>query len=411
MEKWSSTLDFGKLRKEFGSPLYIFNSAVFIQNFNDFSCFTAKEDIYFPIKANPHPRLIQLLISLGAGLDCASKYEIDLALHSGANWESIIYNSPVLNASLAIEALAQGGKVVVNSVEIFKKLESALTHKYRGSLFLRWNPSVEIESPLNHMMAHGSSQSKFGMTSAEILAICSNTKLSISGIHTHIGSRIKNLDLFAITIDKLHELSDKIKQCSNQQIRYLNLGGGLGIDLNGKSSYPSIKEFTSRLNPLKQDKYVYCLEPGNALAGQSIGLLCSILEIKQSQNKKWGFLDVGTNQLVNWIALQSPHRILRENKEALPFEGPDSLGGPLCFAGDVLLHHTDLTGLEVNAPLFIQHCGSYCYAIGNHFNGFLSPGWVEVDLKNDSYSLIQSEECAKFISLDSKLKVIFDYSF
>lgn len=409
METWSSSLDFSDLKNNFGSPMYIFNPDAVIQNLEDFSALTLKKNIFFPVKANPHPRLINLLIRLGAGFDCASAYEIHLVLHCGGCCESIIYNSPVLDIPLAIEVAAKGGKVVANSFEIFKKLETFLPKNHTGSLFLRWNPAVEMQSSLSHVLAHGNSLSKFGMTSDEVLKICSQTKLTISGIHTHVGSRINDLSIFSKTMNELHQLCDTIETTSNQQIHYLNLGGGLGVNLDGKNRYPKIKEFTRVLNPLKQSKYEYCLEPGNSLVSNSVGLLCSILETKESQNKKWGFLDVGTNQLINWIALKSPHQILCKNKVPLPLEGPDSLGGPLCFAGDILLSNTILKEHDCGDPFFIQHCGSYCYAIANHFNGFLSPGWVEVDLNNKQSQLIHSKEYAKFISTESKLKVVFEY--
>jgi diaminopimelate decarboxylase len=92
--------------------------------------------------------------------------------------------------------------------------------------------------------------------------------------------------------------------------------------------------------------------------------------------------DVGTDQLAKVTLLKWPHNILDSKNEALQDKGQDAIAGPLCFAGDILLHHTDASNIKTGDPLFVTHAGAYTHALSNSFNGRCAPAWVVLDNEN-----------------------------
>lgn len=112
---------------------------------------------------------------------------------------------------------------------------------------------------------------------------------------------------------------------------------------------------------------------------------------KTTRGRGWGIIDVGTNQLLKVTIAGFKQTVLNAEHSPLPQRGPDALAGPLCFAGDVILQQTDLGGVKEGDPLFLTHCGSYCSAIGNRFNGHRAPGLLMVE-EDKVVGLAQSHE-------------------
>ena len=126
--------------------------------------------------------------------------------------------------------------------------------------------------------------------------------------------------------------------------------------------------------------------------GNAVALLAQILELKEMRGKRWGILDVGSDQLIKVTLLSWSHQIIDRNHRILPNEGPDAIGGPLCFAGDILLSSTNLEGLRPGDPLLIQHAGAYCFAVSNHFNGYHGPAHITVTESGDIHDAYRRED-------------------
>ena len=54
-------------------------------------------DIYYAVKSNPLPSLLNTLSSYGQNFDCASKNEIKQVLRMGVDPERIIFSNPIKN--------------------------------------------------------------------------------------------------------------------------------------------------------------------------------------------------------------------------------------------------------------------------------------------------------------------------
>jgi diaminopimelate decarboxylase len=132
---------------------------------------------------------------------------------------------------------------------------------------------------------------------------------------------------------------------------------------------------------LKRGDLDYFAEPGQSLVGNTMGLLMRVVALKRMRGRRWAIVDVGSDQLMKITTVSWHHQVLDQRGTALPTNGPDAVGGPLCFAGDTILPATDLGAVNEGEVMFLQHAGAYLEAIANRFNGRRSVGMVVLDGK------------------------------
>lgn len=385
LESWSQTLDFQALADTYGTPTYILNAPQLRHNLRKYLKIVERPcQILYPVKANPAFAVLRRLADLGCGMDCASRDEVDLALIAGIPIEHISYNTPAPEFGLIRNLLRAGATVVVDSEELLRRINARVPESHaRGPLVVRLNIQVGSEY-LQHfewedMVHHGSGTSKFGIPAERIIGLFQQLSLPVSGLHVHVGTMMDNLAAFENLLSFLHQLVDEIHVQTRHRISMLNLGGGLGINFVPGQTFPTIDALAQRLLPMKRSGISYYLEPGQSLVGDTMGLLTRVLTLKQMRDKRWAIIDVGSDQLMKITTVSWYHQILDQRHQPLSFEGPDSIGGPLCFAGDTILPTTLLRDVREGEVLFLQHAGAYLEAIANRFNGRRSTGLIVID--------------------------------
>lgn len=385
METWSRDLDLMGLAERYGSPLYLHHPATLWKNFQAYMDLVGDAGhVRYPVKANPSPLVLEALAGWGSGADCASRPEVRSALAAGIPIARVSYNSPHLDLRLAAWLLREGGSVVVDSEAGLGELEQVLGNQpYGGKLFLRINPGdlpgYRRRSDVQRYTAHGDARSQFGIPSERVLELLARTPLMVAGLHVHVGTMMDNEATFRAGLDFLHDLADIILADTVQHpLDTLNLGGGLGLPHFPDQEFPTIEALTGALRPHLRPDFRYEVEPGNSLVGDSFALLTRVVAVKETRGRRWALCDVGTDQLVKHTVARWEHQVVDAARRPLPTEGPDALGGPLCFAGDVLLPATRLGGVAQGDPLLVRHAGAYCEAIASHFNGRVGPATVVI---------------------------------
>lgn len=384
---WFQNLDFSEIASQYSTPLYVTNQAQILRNLKDFEILLGgNSNVYFPVKANPCLATFKLLAEQGCGADCASQREIQLARLAGIPTSRLSYYSPAPDLDLAVSLLRDGGNFIIDTPSKLIALETLLDGgSFSGKLFLRVNPalsnSYKVEADYQKHTSHGSLCSQFGLPSEAIIPFLTSSQLPFSGLHIHIGTQMDNVAIFQESLDVLHEICDLIHAITDHKIVDLNLGGGLGIASHEGEKFPSISELARSLSSRFRPEFTYRMEPGNALFGNATILLTKVITRKSTRGKGWAIVDVGTDQLLKVTLAGFAQEVLRADGSPLPRTGMDSIAGPLCFAGDIILPETDLTGIEESDVLLLPNAGAYCRAISNHFNGSSEPGTLMV---NDS---------------------------
>ncbi len=392
---WPKHIDIKQIHAQFGSPAWIVSEQQLKSNLDELKRFTGDAGrIFYPVKTNPSLTVLQLLAKLGAGADCASQLEINLALLAGIEWQHISYNTPVQDIRLCEFVLMMGGCVVMDDINAIMELQSRIeNNNYKGQLFLRINLPEYIgyanENDNQELMAHGHKSSKFGIPSEDLNHVLKGISLPIVGLHVHVGTQMDNLKSFEHAIVSLNNLTE-VFRANGHTISEINLGGGLGIPFDSNQHFPSLKSWCNTMSKLKKEEFNYYVEPGHALVGNAVALLTSVQTVKESRGKKWAIVDVGTDQLTKVTLLKWPHRIIGPNKSELE-PGNDAIAGPLCFAGDTLKENINVDGLMKNCPLLITEAGAYTFSLANKFNGRLAPKWLLLNAQGDLVQTMDRE--------------------
>ena len=383
-QSWLKSLDIAEISRKYATPLYITNWTRILENLIGFSSFLSGENnVFFPVKTSPCLATFQLLAKQGCGADCASPREVQLARLAGICASQLSYYSPAPDLDLAATLLRDGSSVIIDAPSKLQALAELLGETpFPGKLMLRINAplynSYLDQANYQKHTAHGTLTSQFGIPSEDVISLLNSTKLPISGLHSHVGTQMDNVEIFQESLEAMHELCDVIHAVTDHKIDTLNLGGGLGIATHKGDHFPSVIELGGALATRFKPEYTYRMEPGSALFGAATVLLTRVITKKAARGKSWAIVNVGSDQLFKVTLAGFSQEVLLADGTPLHKDGPDGIAGPLCFAGDVILPETDLTGVEEDDLLILPNVGAYCRAIGNRFNGQSEPGTLIV---------------------------------
>ncbi|MFM7320074.1 MAG: diaminopimelate decarboxylase family protein [Armatimonadota bacterium] len=384
---WVRDLDVDALARWYGTPLHILSEARLAANLAALASVPeGPSGIVFPVKANPSPGVLRFLAERGCRADCASAHEVRLAREAGFPIERIVCNSPAPDPAWFVSMWMAGAVVVVDSPEVLRWIAegSGAPHRPRpgkGKVFVRVNPQGEFRygdpTAWSHLVAHASPQGKFGIPAEEIESVLQGFPLPVDGLHVHVGTQMDRTEVFVAARDLLHGIADRLREVFGHPVSTLDLGGGLGIPFAGSVRFPSNDEYAEALADGRRKDFNSWIAPGQGLVRDDPAMLTRVVATKSMRGRKWTFCDVGSDQLMK-ASLLGWHHNVRHRGARLPIEGPDAVGGPLCFAGDVVLPATCLDGVETGDLLLVESTGAYCFALANHFNGRLGPAHVAV---------------------------------
>jgi arginine decarboxylase len=201
----------------------------------------------YPIKVNQQRHVVEELVEYGRpfnlGIEAGSKPELLVALAVQDNPEALILCNGYKDKTFIETALlAQKlGRRVVITMDRMGELDTILT----ASRELDLRPVIGVRARLSTKGAgkwveSTGDRSKFGLTTAEMVATVE--KLQALGmldclqlLHFHIGSQITNIRAVK---DALREASRIYVELHSlgAQMRYLDCGGGLGVDYDGSQT-------------------------------------------------------------------------------------------------------------------------------------------------------------------------------
>ena len=217
-----------------GTPFYLYSHATLKRHYQVFSGAFDGIDrlICYSAKANTNLAVLKLFADLGCGLDIVSGGELYRGLNAGFSPERIVYSGVGKTIEEIDYALDSG--ILMFNVESLAELEQidrrAAKLKKRAPVSIRVNPDVD---PRTHpYTATGLKKNKFGIShdaALESYRLAGDLEnLDIVGVDCHIGSQITEAEPFQDALENLIGLIKELKS-AGMSIRYLDMGGGLGI--------------------------------------------------------------------------------------------------------------------------------------------------------------------------------------
>ena len=382
------------LARKFGTPLYVYSKATLTRHFEAFdSAFSSLPHITcYSVKANSNLCVLRLLASLGAGMDIVSGGELHRALKAGVAPEKIVYSGVGKRPEEIRQALDAG--ILMFNVESRAELRaiSAIADESgrTARISLRINPDVD---PKTHpYISTGMKKNKFGLdmeTSLETYRLAKDLPgIEPVGIDCHIGSQLTSIEPFLEALDKLVDFHGKLKDMG-LDIRYLDLGGGLGITYNEEEP-PHPEAFGTALTErLKGLPLTIILEPGRVIAGNSGILVTKVIYTKSTPSKNFVIVDAAMNDLVRPSLYGSFHRIAEVVEHGRELVNVDVVG-PICESSDFLARDRDLPRVDSGELLAVFSAGAYGFAMSSQYNS--RPRAAEIMVDDDTAILARRRE-------------------
>ena len=384
-----------RIVRDVGTPCYIYSYRTLVRHFRayDQAFGTIPHLIAYAMKANSNLAILRVMAMEGSGADIVSGGELYRALKAGVPADKIVFAGVGKSRQEFQEALK--ADILMFNVESSGELrlinEVAGEMGLRARVALRVNPDID---PQTHpYISTGLKKSKFGIGADravdEFKAASSLPHIEVVGVHTHIGSQLTQLTPFTDALKKVLTLIETL-QSQGTDIRFLNIGGGLGITYADEKP-PHPMDLAEALSPLLRDlKCRLILEPGRSIVGNAGILVTRVLYNKETAAKRFVIVDAAMNDLLRPSLYDAHHEI----QPVCPVpESPMAIVdvvGPICESGDFLAKDRNMPDTQSGDLLAVMSAGAYGFTMASNYNS--RPRVPEVLVKEGQMHIIRARE-------------------
>ncbi|MCB1705874.1 MAG: pyridoxal-dependent decarboxylase, exosortase A system-associated [Halioglobus sp.] len=347
--------------------------------------------LHYAMKANPMPDVVQHLAAITDGLDVASAGELRVALETGTAPANISFAGPGKSTEDLELAVASG--VIIN-MESRREMERiALLAERCGKrppVAIRVNPDFELKAA---GMKMGSGPKPFGVDAEQVPAMMQSlASLPLEFVGLHIFSGSQNLRPQAIieAQRKTFELAYHLSQSAPAPIRWLNIGGGLGVPYFPGERHLDLAPIAANLAELVETAAArlpeaeIVMELGRYLVAEAGIYVCEVVDKKVSRGETFLVTNGGLHH--HLAASGNFGQVIRKNyplclgnRVAGDTTEEVNVVGPLCTPLDILGHRVTLPTAEPGDLVVVFQSGAY--GLSASPVGFLShppPGEVLV---------------------------------
>jgi diaminopimelate decarboxylase len=389
-----------RIAREVGTPAYVYSHATLSHHYRVFDdAFSAVPHVIcFSMKANSNGSVIRTFTNLGSGVDIVSGGELVRALKGGAPPSKIVY-SGVGKQPWEIELALDAGILMFNA-ESREELEAidavAARKRKKAPVAIRVNPDVD---PKTHpYISTGLKKNKFGIRIDQAVKdyewADSRKHLEVVGVDCHIGSQLTEVSPFVDAAKRVRTLVDRLLK-KGMGIRYVDIGGGLGITYNDELP-PDPKAYSEAVTAAFRGlDATLVLEPGRVLVGNAGALLMKVVYTKDIPSpagkgkKRFFIVDAAMNDLARPALYGSYHAILPVGKAPAGKVTADVVG-PICESGDFLAKDRVMPAYRSGDLLVAMSAGAYGYTMSSNYNS--RPRAVEVMVSGDRYEVVRDRE-------------------
>ena len=362
--------EFLKHRNQDG-PCLVLDLAVVRENYLSFAKALPDSKVFYAVKANPAPEILQLLASLGCCFDVASLAETHAALAAGASPDRISYGNTIKKEADIAAAFALG--VALFAVDCEAEVEKVARAAPGSRVICRIVcDGSGAEWPLSR---------KFGCEpayAADILEHAHKLGLVPHGVSFHVGSQQHNVEAWNRA---LASTAAVFRSCAERGITLsmVNLGGGFParyvrktpkLESYGKAIFRALRKHFGNALPET------IVEPGRGLVGNAGVIEAEVVLIAKRNPEdevRWVYLDIGKfHGLAETIDESIRYPIRTEHDRDA--KSPCVIAGPTCDSVDVLYEKApyDLpVSLSIGDEVLIEGTGAYTTTYSAvAFNGF-----------------------------------------
>ena len=398
-EMFAEDVPLKRIAREVGTPAYVYSLATLKRHFKVFDeAFTkVRHIVCFSVKANSNLALLRAFAKEGSGFDIVSGGELFRALKVGADPKKIVF-SGVGKKKEEIEYALNTGILMFNvesEQELLALNDIASGIGKRAPISLRVNPDVD---PQTHpYISTGMKKAKFGVDIKKSLetyrTAISLKNVEVVGVDCHIGSQLTSITPFVDALAKVREYLDRVlageMKREGAQIRYLDLGGGLGIHYHDETP-PLPDEYAKAIiQGLEGLDVTLILEPGRVIVGNAGILLTEVQYIKETDTKKFVIVDGGMNDLIR-PALYGSYQAIQPVVDNQAQKIVVDVVGPICESGDFFAKDREIPRPQRGDLLAVMSAGAYGFTMASNYNSH--PKSPEVLVDGEKYYVVRERE-------------------
>lgn len=367
------------LAKEFGSPLYVYDTAIMERQYKRLQKAFAhsKVKINYACKALNNINVLKFFKALGSGLDTVSIQEVQLGLKAGFAPEDIIFTPNGVSIAEIAEAAGLGVRINIDNLNILEQFAARFGGSY--PVCIRLNPHINAGG--NSKISVGHIDSKFGVSihqTRHLERLVKSLGVRVEGLHMHTGSDILDVDVFLRGAELLLNVARDFKD-----LTYVDFGSGFKVAYKPSDMSTDVEELGSKMTAMFTD---FCkeygrelqleFEPGKFLVSESGYFLCDVNATKTTTATVFAQVNSGLNHLIRPMFYDAYHHISNVSN---PNGKPRiyTVVGYICetdtFANDRLIpeiHEGDI--------LAFHNAGAYCFTMSNNYNSRFRPAEVLV---------------------------------
>jgi ornithine decarboxylase len=362
-------LEFLRNRREDG-PCLVLDLDVVRDNYASFAKALPDTRVFYAVKANPDPRVLQLLARLGSCFDAASVGEIEQVLAAGASAERISYGNTIKKERDTRRAFELGVRLF--AVDCDAEVEKIARAAPGAKVFCRMLcDGAGADWPLTR---------KFGCAAEmapRVLDHAHRLGLIAFGLSFHVGSQQCDPRMWDGALKAAAAVFRDLAE-RGIALQIINLGGGFPAKY--VKNVPAVKAYAQAiLHSLRHHFGNHIpetfIEPGRGLVGDAGVIEAEVVLISRKSDDdkvRWVYLDIGK---FNGLAETMDEMIRYPIRTAFDGEAtePCVVAGPSCDSVDVLYEKDPYllpVSLEIGSKVLIEGTGAYTATYSSvGFNG------------------------------------------
>lgn len=386
------------LIEKFGSPLYVFHDAEFIDNYKHLC--RAMWDYYpnyipgYSYKTNYTPHVCKLVKNLGGYAEVVSDMELYVALKIGYEHEQIVYNGPCKGPQMEEHVLNGGISNIDNKAEAERVV--ALAKAYPET-FIKIGIRINTDIGANFVSRFGLEVGSQEMDDV-VAVLKAQPNIKVVGLHMHV-SRARYIEAWQKRIDNILEAADKY---IDDVPEYIDLGSGMFADMEDylKKQFtikvPTYEEYAkvvagtmAKHYQSVENKPLLLTEPGTTVVSRYLSILTTVVGVKTIKDRHIALVDAdyhNTGETSRMMKVPFTHYCCGGGEES--GEQPDIMGFT-CLEQDYIFKEFP-ENVRVGDVIEFRNIGGYSVV---YKPPFIQPCCAMVAIKEDgSVEVIKRKE-------------------
>jgi diaminopimelate decarboxylase/aspartate kinase len=346
-------------------PVYVYSAETLRAAAESVRALGAIDRLFYAVKANCHPGVLEVFHAAGLGFECVSAAELDhvRSLFPGIEAARLLFTPNFAPRDEYRRGFAAGARVTVDNLHPLREWPEV----FRGrEVFLRLDPG-RGRGHHAHVRTAGA-QSKFGLAPEQIdemRSLLDACGARVVGLHAHSGSGIRTPEAWSEVALFLAEAAERFPA-----VRVLDLGGGFGVPERPGQSPLDLAALGEQLRRFRaaNPRFELWLEPGRFLVATAGVLLARVTQIKRKGEVTYVGLETGMNSLIRPALYGAYHPIFNLSRLAEPASWIAHVVGPICETGDILGRSRRLPATAEGDVVLIANAGAYGRVMSSHYN-------------------------------------------